>query len=81
MPSKKDRIRALVKERGPISEAAIYKELRVSKDDTRRAIADLGGMMKESDVEPFGLFVIPVSPEERDAFGDQGYVPIKIRGR
>lgn len=82
MPSKKDRIIALVKERGPIDDEAIYRATRprgAVVNDVRRAIVDEGGMMKEDGDDIF--FVIPASPKERDALVGQGYVPIKIRGR
>ena len=82
MPSKKDRIIALVKERGPIDDEAIYRALRPggpNDREVRMAIFDDGGMRKEDGDKTF--YVIPASPEERDAFGDQGYVPIRIRGR
>ena len=82
MPSRKDRVIAIVRERGPIDDESVYRSLRpggVSINEVRRFIVDDGGMMKKEGVDAF--FVIPASPEEREKFEGQGYVPIKIRGR
>ena len=79
MPSKKDRIIALVEEQGPISGEAIYRATKEDRGFVRRAIADEGGMMKDAGDDDF--YVVPESPQARDDYMNQGYVPIKIRGR
>ena len=85
MPSKRESIVALVSERGPIGDFAIYshkyngKKLMVSVNEIRRAIADDGGMMKEDGADVF--FLIPSSDESRADLEEQGFAPIKIRGR
>ena len=60
MPSKKDRIIALVKERGPVDDEAIYLAIRkatrrggATLNEVRRAIVDEGGMMKKDGDDTF----------------------------
>ena len=82
MPSKKDRVIDLVKEKSPIGDEDIYRATRPKgavPNEVRRYIVDEGGMMKEDGDDVF--FVIPASPEEREKYESQGYVPIRIRGR
>ena len=77
MPSKKDRIIALVKERGPISGAAIYKAIRpegANGGEVVSAIADEGGVMKDDGSD---MLYVLASPQEQHYYIDQGYIPIK----